>query len=47
VGEPVDVPSDTPLGRIDEYRMRMQNAVNKLMEQSKQELATVGINWSR
>jgi len=39
VGEPVNVPAETPLDRIDEYRMRMQNAVNRLTEQSKQELA--------
>ena len=39
VGEPVSVPADTPLDRINEYRLQMQNAVNLLMEQSKQELA--------
>jgi lysophospholipid acyltransferase (LPLAT)-like uncharacterized protein len=39
VGEPLSVPADTPLDRIDEYRMRMQNAVNRLVEQSKLELA--------
>ena len=38
VGEPVHVPQDTPLDRIDEYRASMQNAVNTLMEQSKKEL---------
>jgi hypothetical protein len=47
VGDPVDVPSDTPLDRIDEYRMRMQDAVNDLVEQSKQELVTVGAEGSR
>jgi len=40
VGEPLEVPPDTPLNHIDDYRLRMQNAVNRLMEQSKQELAT-------
>jgi hypothetical protein len=39
VGEPLSVPADTPLDRIDEYRVRMQNAVNRLVEQSKLELA--------
>jgi hypothetical protein len=47
VGDPVDVPSDTPLDRIDEYRMRMQDAVNDLVEQSKQELVTDGAEGSR
>jgi hypothetical protein len=39
VGAPVSVPADAPLDRINEYRLQMQNAVNLLMEQSKQELA--------
>jgi hypothetical protein len=39
VGEPVRVPADTPLDQINEYRLQMQTAVNRLMEQSKQELA--------
>jgi lysophospholipid acyltransferase (LPLAT)-like uncharacterized protein len=42
VGEPVEVPRDTPLDRIDDYRLSMQNAVNRLMEQSKKELAAEG-----
>ncbi|MEX2125786.1 MAG: lysophospholipid acyltransferase family protein [Woeseia sp.] len=40
VGEPVSVPVDTPLGRIEDYRLQMQDAVNRLMEQSKSTLAT-------
>jgi hypothetical protein len=47
VGEPLEVPSDTPLARIDEYRMRMQDAVNQLMEQSKTELVADKIHGSR
>jgi len=39
VGEPVHVPHDAPLDRIDEYRANMQDAVMNLMEQSKRELA--------
>ena len=46
VGEPLEVPPDTPLDRIDDYRLRMQNAVNGLMEQSKKELATDGADGS-
>jgi hypothetical protein len=46
VGEPLDVPPDTPLERIDDYRLRMQNAVNRLMEQSKRELAADGADGS-
>jgi lysophospholipid acyltransferase (LPLAT)-like uncharacterized protein len=46
VGEPLDVPPDTPLERIDDYRLRMQNAVNRLMEQSKRELAADGPDGS-
>lgn len=46
VGEPVDVPRDTPLDRIDEYRARMQNAVNCLVEQSKREVAGNGADRS-
>ena len=46
VGEPVEVPRDTPLDRIDEYRLRMQNAVNRLLEQSKEALATNGADGS-
>lgn len=42
VGEPLEVPRDTPLDRIDEYRLHMQNAVNRLMDESKKELATEG-----
>jgi hypothetical protein len=42
VGEPVEVSRDTPLDRIDDYRLRMQNAVNRLMEQSKKVLAADG-----
>jgi lysophospholipid acyltransferase (LPLAT)-like uncharacterized protein len=38
VGEPLSVPSNTSLERIDDYRLRMQDAVNDLMEQSKKEL---------
>jgi hypothetical protein len=42
VGEPLEVPRDTPLDRIDEYRLRMQNAVNGLMDEATRELATEG-----
>jgi lysophospholipid acyltransferase (LPLAT)-like uncharacterized protein len=47
IGESVAVPADTPLKRIDEYRAVMQDAVNRLMEQSKLELATAGNDGSR
>jgi lysophospholipid acyltransferase (LPLAT)-like uncharacterized protein len=38
IGEPVPVPSDTPLDRIEDYRKRMQNAVMSLMDESQQAL---------
>lgn len=31
VGEPIAVPADLPLNGIEEYRLRMQNAINDLM----------------
>ena len=34
VGEPVLVPADTPMDGLEEYRMRMQSAINDLIEQS-------------
>jgi lysophospholipid acyltransferase (LPLAT)-like uncharacterized protein len=34
VGEPLSVPGDTPLDRIEEYRVQMQQAVMSLMEES-------------
>jgi lysophospholipid acyltransferase (LPLAT)-like uncharacterized protein len=33
VGEPVSVPATTPLERIEEYRVRMQEAIMALMKQ--------------
>jgi lysophospholipid acyltransferase (LPLAT)-like uncharacterized protein len=33
VGEPVSVPSSTPLERIEEYRLHMQEAIMTLMQQ--------------
>jgi lysophospholipid acyltransferase (LPLAT)-like uncharacterized protein len=38
IGEPVGVPADTSLDKIEDYRLQMQDAVNGLMERSKQEL---------
>lgn len=34
IGEPIIVPQDTPLDRIEEFRNRMQDAINSLMEES-------------
>lgn len=38
VGEPVMVPADAPLDRIEEYRSRMQHAVMSLMDASQKAL---------
>jgi lysophospholipid acyltransferase (LPLAT)-like uncharacterized protein len=42
VGEPLAVPADTPLPRIDDYRLRMQQAVMSLMQASERALAESG-----
>lgn len=39
IGEPIIVPPDTPVDAIEEYRQRMENATNSLIEQSKEILA--------
>ena len=39
VGEPVSVPSDTPLGSMEARRLEMQDAVNGLTRQAKEVLA--------
>lgn len=39
VGEPIEVPSDTPLDRIEEYRMKMEQAVMSLKSESETLLA--------
>jgi hypothetical protein len=36
VGEPVAVPRDAPMDRLEEYRLEMQYATNALMAESKQ-----------
>lgn len=36
VGEPVCVPRDTPMDKLEEYRLEMQYATNALMAESKQ-----------
>ena len=36
VGEPVSVPRDAAIDKLDEYRLQMQYATNTLMEESKQ-----------
>jgi lysophospholipid acyltransferase (LPLAT)-like uncharacterized protein len=38
VGEPVEVPRDASMDRLEEYRLQMQYATNALMQESKQEL---------
>lgn len=42
IGEPLTVPSDTPLDVIEDYRRRMEDATNSLIEQSKEILAQRG-----
>jgi lysophospholipid acyltransferase (LPLAT)-like uncharacterized protein len=42
VGEPLPVPAGTPLDEIGEYRSRMEDAINDLMEQSKKILEAKG-----
>jgi hypothetical protein len=44
IGEPLDVPPDTPLDRIEEYRKRMQDAVMSLMDESRQALQSGSTN---
>ncbi|MDG2375851.1 MAG: lysophospholipid acyltransferase family protein [Woeseiaceae bacterium] len=43
VGEPVSVPRDTPMDKLEEYRLEMQYATNALMAESKQ-LLELGSN---
>ena len=38
VGEPISVPRDTPMDKLEEYRLQMQYATNALMAESKQVL---------
>ena len=44
IGEPIIVPPDTPLNAIEEYRQRMENATNSLIDLSKEVLAQ---RWSQ
>ena len=40
IGEPISVPGSTPLDDMEKYRLEMQYAINALMAESIQELAT-------
>lgn len=42
IGEPITVPSDTPINAIEEFRVRMEDATNSLVRQSEQVLAQRG-----
>jgi len=42
VGEPITVPPGTPINEIEEYRVRMEDAINSLMRQSETVLAERG-----
>lgn len=44
IGEPITVPSDTPVNAIEEFRIRMEDATNSLMQRSKEALARPGAN---
>ena len=35
VGHPIQIPHGTPVNELDDYREEMENAVNRLMEESK------------
>ena len=42
IGAPLTVPADTPVDALEDFRCRMEDATNSLMEQSKQVLAQRG-----
>ena len=42
IGEPITVPADTPLDAIEEFRVRMEDATNSLVLESKEVLARRG-----
>ncbi len=42
IGEPITVPSDTPVNAIEEFRVRMEDATNDLMRRSNEALARPG-----
>ncbi len=42
IGEPLTVPRDAPLGAIEEYRQRMEDATNSLVQRSKEALEARG-----
>ena len=42
IGSPLTVPADTPIDALEEFRGRMEDATNSLMEQSKEVLAQRG-----
>ena len=42
IGEPITVPSDTPVNAIEEFRIRMEDATNDLMRRSNEALARPG-----
>jgi len=42
IGTPLTVPADTPVDALEEFRRRMEDATNSLMEQSKEVLAQRG-----
>jgi hypothetical protein len=44
IGEPLNVPPDTPLDQIEEYRKRMQDSVMSLMDESRQVLQSGSTN---
>ena len=44
IGEPITVPSDTPVNAIEAFRIRMEDATNSLMQRSKEALARPGAN---
>jgi lysophospholipid acyltransferase (LPLAT)-like uncharacterized protein len=44
IGEPITVPSDTPVNAMEEFRVRMEDATNSLMQQSNEALVRNGNN---
>jgi lysophospholipid acyltransferase (LPLAT)-like uncharacterized protein len=42
IGKPLEVPPDTPINAIEEYRQRMEDATNSLVQQSEEVLARDG-----
>jgi len=44
VGDPITVPAGTPVSEMEEYRVRMEDAINSLMQQSEDLLAQREVN---